>query len=186
MDLLMPHASSTVRSTSADRKNIILTLYVVLIWFLLVLSGSLLGIFAQYPLAFYLVVGGPIVLSVLGFLLSAAFRRFVHSLVGDPFSITAIQIYRVFGVSMAIQALRHALPTVFGLPAGFGDLFIGVTAGLAAASWSSGTRNGKAVFVLWNLLGILDLIIAISTGVLAAVTPYHVSVDREKHEKGVE
>ena len=51
-----------------------------------------------------------------------------------------------------------------------GDLFIGVTALLAAASWSSGTRAGKAVLVLWNILGLLDLIIAVSTGVLAAFT----------------
>ncbi len=71
---------------------------------------------------------------------------------------------------MAIQALRHALPAVFGLPAGCGDLFIGVTAPLAAASWSSGKKSGKAVFVLWNGLGLLDLIIALSTGVLAAFT----------------
>src|SRR5579875_3584850 len=35
---------------------------------------------------------------------------------------------------------------------GFGDLFIGVTALLAAASWSAGTRAGKAVLVLWNVL----------------------------------
>jgi hypothetical protein len=170
MELLMPYASSTLRSTSPGRRNVVLTLYVVLIWFLLVLGGSLLGTFAWYPLVFYLTVGGPVVLGVSGYLLSAALRRFVRSLVGDPFGITALQIYRVLGVSMAIQALRHALPAVFGLPAGFGDLFIGMTALLAAAAWSSGTRNGKAVFVLWNVLGILDLIIAVSTGVLAAFT----------------
>jgi hypothetical protein len=170
MELSKPHASNTVRSTSPGKIKVVLTLYVVLIWFLLVLGGSLLGTFAQYPLVFYLTVGGPIILGVSGYLLSAAFQRFVRSLVGDPFSITALQTYRVLGVSMAIQALRHALPAVFGLPAGFGDLFIGVTALLAAASWSSGTRRGKVVFVLWNVLGLLDLIIAVSTGLLAAFT----------------
>jgi hypothetical protein len=119
---------------------------------------------------FYLIIGGPVTLYVAGYLLSDAFRRFVRSLVGDPFGITALQVYRVLGVSMAIQALRNALPAVFGLPAGFGDLFIGVTALLAAASWSSGTRSGKAVFVLWNVLGLLDLTIAVSTAALAAFT----------------
>lgn len=68
---------------------------------------------------------------------------------------------------MAIQALRNALPAVFGLPAGFGDLFIGVTALLAALAWSSETRGGKAVFVLWNILGLLDLLTALGTSVLA-------------------
>lgn len=97
-------------------------------------------------------------------------RRVVSSLVGDPWSITALQVYRVLGVSMAIQALRNALPAVFGLPAGFSDLFIGMTALLAALAWSSGTRSGKAVFVLWNVLGVLDLIIAVSMGALAVFT----------------
>ena len=153
-----------------NRAKIVLTTYVVLIWFLLVLTGSVLGTFAQYPLVFYLTVGGPVILFVAGYLLSDAFRRFVRSLVGDPWVITALQTYRVLGVSMAIEALRNALPAVFGLPAGFGDLFIGVTALLAALAWSSGGRLGKAVFVLWNVLGLLDLLIAVSTGVLAAFT----------------
>jgi len=141
---------------------------VVLIWFLLVLGGSLLGTFAQSPLVFYLIVGGPVVLYVAGYLLSDTFRRFVGSLVGDPFGITALQVYRVLGVSMAIQALKGALPAVFGLPAGFGDLFIGLTALLAAAAFASGTTSGKIVFVLWNVLGLLDLLIAVSTAALAA------------------
>jgi hypothetical protein len=71
---------------------------------------------------------------------------------------------------MAILALQHTLPAIFGLPAGFGDLFIGITAPLAAAFWSSGKRFGKAVFVVWNILGLLDLIVAVSTGLLAAFT----------------
>jgi hypothetical protein len=138
-----------------NRAKIVLTTYVVLIWFLLVLGGSLLGTFAQSSLVFYLTVGAPVVLFLAGYLLSEVFRGFVRSLVGDPWVITALQTYRVLGVSMAMEALRNALPAVFGLPAGFGDLFIGVTALLAAASWSSGGRFGKGVFALWNVLGCL-------------------------------
>jgi hypothetical protein len=81
-----------------------------------------------------------------------------------------LQIYRVIGVSMAIGALTNTLPAVFGLPAGFGDLFIGMTAPLAALAWASGGRRGLVVLVLWNVLGLLDLINAVSTGVLAGLT----------------
>jgi hypothetical protein len=153
-----------------NRPKIILVVYVVLIWFLLVLGGSLLGTFAKSPLVFYLAVGGPIILFVGGYLLSSAFRHFVRTLVGDPFSITVLQTSRVLGVSMAIGALRNGLPALFGLSAGFGDFFIGITAPLAALAWFSGSRLGKVVFVLWNVLGLLDLLIAVSTGVLATVT----------------
>jgi hypothetical protein len=160
----------TIVFQQINRAKIVLTTYVVLIWFLLVLTGSLLGTFAKSPLVFYLTVGGPVILFVAGYLLSDAFRRVVRSLVGDPWGITLLQTYRVLGVSMAIQALRNALPAVFGLPAGFGDLFIGVTAPLAALTWSSGGRLGKVVFVLWNVLGLLDLINAVSLSVLATFT----------------
>jgi hypothetical protein len=170
MALLMSHVKTSVESISLrrSRTRILLTAYMVLIWFLLVLGVSLLGIFAQYPLTFYLAVVGPVALFAAVVLLSAPFRRFVSALVDDPWGITALQVFRVLGVSMAIQALRNALPAVFGLPAGFGDLFIGVTALLAALAWSSGTRGGKAVFVLWNILGLLDLLIALGTSLLAA------------------
>jgi CRISPR-associated Cas5-like protein len=150
--------------------KIVLVVYVALLWSLLVLGGSLLGTFAKSPLVFYLTVGVPIIVFVGGYLLSEAFRRFVRSLVGDPFSITVLQTYRVIGVSMAIGALRNALPAVFGLSAGFGDLFIGMTAPLAALAWAAGGRRGLVVLMLWNVLGLLDLINAVSTGVLAGLT----------------
>jgi hypothetical protein len=160
----------TIVFQQTNRAKIVLTTYVVLIWFLLVLGGSLLGTFAHYPLVFYLVVGGPVILFVGGYLLSEAFRRFVRTLVGDPWGITLLQTSRVLGISMAIGALTNTLPAVFGLPAGFGDFFIGLTAPLAALAWSSGGRLGKVVFVLWNVLGLLDLINAVSLGVLAGLT----------------
>jgi CRISPR-associated Cas5-like protein len=153
-----------------NRTKIVLVVYVALLWSLLVLGGSLLGTFAKSPLVFYLTVGVPIIVFVGGYLLSEAFRRFVRSLVGDPFSITVLQTYRVIGVSMAIGALRNALPAVFGLSAGFGDLFIGMTAPLAALAWAAGGRRGLVVLMLWNVLGLLDLINAVSTGVLAGLT----------------
>jgi hypothetical protein len=49
-----------------NRAKIVLTTYVVLIWFLLVLGGSLLGTFALYPLVFYLTLGGPVILFLAG------------------------------------------------------------------------------------------------------------------------
>lgn len=153
-----------------NRVQTTLIAYSVLGWFLLVLSGSVLGTFAQYPPVFFLAVGGPVILFIVAYLLFAAFRRFVHTLVGDPWGITALQTYRVLGVAMAIQALRNGLPAVFGLPAGFGDLFIGMTASLAALAWTTRTRSGMVVFVLWNVLGLLDLLIALGTGVLALLT----------------
>jgi hypothetical protein len=88
-------------------------------------------------------------------------------MVSDPWVITALQAYRLIGIVFVVLASRSALPPVFALPAGWGDFFIGMTAPLVALAWSSGTSFGKAVFVLWNILGILDLVTVVSLGILA-------------------
>lgn len=160
----------TNKALQTNRTKFVLIGYGLLAWFALVLSASVLGAFARYPLVFYVAVGGPIALYLAAYLPSAAFRRFVHSLVGDPWAITVLQVYRVLGLAMAVQALRNIVPAMFGLPAGFGDFFIGMTALLVALAWARGGRFGRRVFVLWNLLGILDLLVAVSMAVLAGLT----------------
>ena len=75
MKLTRNHASRTERTLVA---------YIGLGWFVLVLAGSVLGTFVQYPPLFVLAVGGPVILFVAASLLSASFRRVVRALVGDP------------------------------------------------------------------------------------------------------
>ena len=61
------------------------------------------------------------------------------------------------------------LPGAFAWPAGLGDIAIGVTAPWVARALVR--RPGFAisrVFVVWNLLGILDLVVAVSVGGLSS------------------
>jgi len=150
--------------------QIIIAQYVVLAWFFLALGASLGGLFvttqSSPPLAIGLAVVVPILLFFLVYLTSTTFRRFVYSI--NPVTITAIQFYRVLGVAMLILNGRNILPAVFALPAGWGDVAIGIAAPLAALALASGTRSGKTVFLIWNVLGMLDLILAVSLGILAS------------------
>ena len=108
----------------------------------------------------------PILLYLFVSLTSRAFRHFVRSI--DLVTITALQFYRVLGVAMLVLSSRNLLPAVFALPAGWGDIAIGVTAPLAALALASGTSSGRVVFLIWNVLGMLDLIVAVGLGILAA------------------
>jgi hypothetical protein len=79
--------------------------------------------------------------------------------------ITGIQAWRFAGLGFLALYAHGVLPGVFAWPAGVGDIAIGLTAPWMAlrltrkpASVSSG------LFVVWNLLGILDLIIAVGMG----------------------
>lgn len=144
--------------------------YVLLAWFFLVLVASVNRWFdvpqGQPPALLGLAVWVPVLLGLLLFWVSSAFRRFVRSI--NPVTITALQSYRVIGVAMLVLYSWHQLPALFALPAGWGDIFIGCTAPLAALALASGTRSGKVIFILWNVLGLLDLVDAI---VLGAVFP---------------
>src|SRR5712692_6636032 len=78
----------------------IVVVSVLVLWFLLVLTASLLGVFqglpSQPPLALGIAVVLPVLLFVLAWITSARVQRFVESL--DIRAITLPQAGRIFGV----------------------------------------------------------------------------------------
>src|SRR6266853_1306405 len=64
--------------------------------------------------------------------------------------------------------MRGVLPSVFALPAGWGDFAVGITAPLIAWAITTNEKFPKRAFVLWNVLGLLDLVMAVSLGILAS------------------
>jgi hypothetical protein len=160
------HALST-RPTAGVR---LLTAAVLVAWFLLALGGSLLGLFDSQPrppIPLGLAVAVPVAAFGIGYLTSAGFRQFVSSL--DLRLLTAAQTFRVVGIVFVILYYLGALPGAFALPAGWGDFAIGVTAPLVAWYWKP--PFPYKTFVSWNLLGCLDLVDAVTLGVLASATP---------------
>ncbi|RPJ38198.1 MAG: hypothetical protein EHM35_05070 [Planctomycetaceae bacterium] len=98
---------------------------------------------------------------------SGRFRAFVLA-INLPLA-AAIQAWRAGGLGFLALYAYGVLPGIFAWPAGLGAIAIGVTApwrGLALIR-----RPGFAssrIFVVWNVLGILDLVVAISTGALGS------------------
>src|SRR5215218_760422 len=78
--------------------------------------------------------------------------------------LTIPHTWRIGGITfLTVMALGH-LPAVFALPAGLGDIAIGLAAPFIARRLARG--NGRAGAVRFNLLGILDLIVAGTLGFL--------------------
>lgn len=76
---------------------------------------------------------------------------------------------RVVGVLfLLVMALGH-LPAIFALPAGLGDIAIGLAAPTVARRLARGDHQGAVRF---HLLGLLDLVVAISIGYLAGLGPF--------------
>ena len=130
------------------------------VWLLLVLSfgaaGAFVGPPGTPPLPIAIGVAAPLVLFFAWLRLSQSFREFVLSL--DLRLIAGIQAWRWAGLGFLSLYAYKVLPAVFALPAGLGDMAIGVTAPwmiLALVRQPGFAASGT--FIRWNVLGILDL-----------------------------
>lgn len=82
--------------------------------------------------------------------------------------LVGLQVYRVFGAAFLVQLALGRLSAVFALPAGIGDVLVGLLALPVARYLSRNADRGRAVAVAWNVLGILDLAVAITMGFLTS------------------
>jgi hypothetical protein len=88
----------------------------------------------------------------------------------NPQNLTIVQTWRIVGMTFVVLYVYGILPGVFALPAGWGDVAIGITAPFVAI-YLAGNAQRKASYVVWQLLGMLDLVTAVTLGVLASPAP---------------
>ncbi len=128
----------------------------------LVISGLLAGagVYRQDPgetVPWFLVaVGGTLIALLLATRIPLISRILADP--GTPARLALPHSLRVVGVSfLIVMALGH-LPAAFAMSAGLGDIAIGVAAPFVALQLARGT--GRAGAVVFNVLGILDLVVA--------------------------
>lgn len=98
---------------------------------------------------------------------SRRFRDLVLS--ADLRLLSAAQAWRAGGLIFLAFYAYGLLPGLFAWPAGLGDIAIGLTAPwIAAALTRDSAYATKGRFAAWNILGILDLLIAVGTGTLSS------------------
>jgi hypothetical protein len=141
-------------------------------WLLLVLSlgaaGAFVGPPGTPPLPIAIGVAVPLVLFFAWLRLSQSFREFVLSL--DLRVIAGMQAWRWAGLGFLDLYAYKVLPAVFALPAGLGDMAIGVTAPwIILALVREPGFAARGAFIRWNILGILDLLLAVSIAAVSAV-----------------
>jgi hypothetical protein len=86
--------------------------------------------------------------------------------------ITGVQVYRALGVMFLALWLQGRMPGEFALPAGTGDVIVGLTAPIVAWLNAKQAPSARAATISWNLFGIADLVIAVGTGFLTSPSPY--------------
>lgn len=144
-----------------------LTAGLIAAWFIFSLSASAFLWFKNDANRIGIAVGVaavvPIVVFALWFAASEKFREFALSL--NPQILTSVQTWRIVGFTFLLLESRGGLPAIFALPAGYGDMFIGATATLVA--WKLANPARRNSFILWQMLGMADLITAVSLGTTA-------------------
>jgi hypothetical protein len=85
-----------------------------------------------------------------------------------PSWLIGIQVFRVFGFVFLVRWAHGQLPGAFALPAGTGDVLVGLLALPVALYVQSGARGGRAAAYAWNVLGITDFVVAVTMGTLTS------------------
>lgn len=146
-----------------------LTAGLISLWFLFSLVASALHLFraapSRPPLALGLAALIPIVIFVAWSAMSQSFRQFLLSL--NPRTLTFVHAWRIVGFVFLVLYTYNILPGTFALPAGWGDIAIGITAPLVALNFAN--LDHRKTFILWHLLGIFDLVTAMALGPTASL-----------------
>jgi hypothetical protein len=140
-------------------------------WFVVAVTTSIAGFYrpASGPPTIQYALLTPIVVGVLAFLTWPSIRRIVASV--PSAWLVGVQFYRVLGVIFVVLYAGRHLPGIFALPAGVGDTLVGILAPFVAASFARSPEASANRVRLWNLLGIADLVFAVTLGFLTSPSP---------------
>lgn len=142
------------------------TAWLIAIWILAV-GGAFLprpGV-PSVPLAIFV----PVIVGLVVLLRSKRVAALLDAT--PPAWLVALQVYRVFGGIFLVGWARGSLSSVFALPSGIGDMLVGLLALPVAYYLHTGARYGRRLALAWNILGLVDFAIAITTGILSAPGP---------------
>jgi hypothetical protein len=118
-------------------------------------------------------LGATIVLPLLLFALDSRFGNplFAGLLRLDLPALITLQTFRIIGIIFVVAWHAGTLPAGFALPAGLGDVAVGLSAPFVAAAVAQRRRHYTVLARWWTIAAVADLVVAVSSGVLHARSP---------------
>ena len=141
-------------------------------WFVVALALSWFGFYRGAPGRLPTIQYGifvPILIGAIAIWRSAAVSRLIDA-IPQPW-LVAIQFYRTLGAIFLILHASGRMPGLFALPAGWGDVAVGLAAPVVAFLHARDPGSNAAVVRAWNVLGLADLAVAVATGFLTSPSP---------------
>lgn len=162
--------------TPRQRRNVWLAIMVPFtLWLAVIWSAAINGVFKPghaplLPFAIFLpvIIGTPLLLRS---------KRLGQILDAMPAAwLIALQLYRVFGGVLLVGWAYGAIPGVFALPAGIGDVTTGLLAIPVALSLGAGTLAARKSAIAWNVFGLSDFAVAVAIGLMITPGPLQLIV----------
>ncbi len=111
----------------------------------------------------------PMVILGVSVLRSRSLRRALHTI---PLPVlVGVHVIRILGVTFLILYAAGRLPAPFAPVAGWGDIVAGLAAGPVAWTVYRNGQTARLKALVWNSLGLLDLIVAIGLGAVSSPGP---------------
>lgn len=138
-------------------------------WFFAALLPSWFGLYGGKSSGLPTIQYGiliPILVGVALFWRWGAFRRVVEAV--PQKWLAGVQVYRVLGLIFLVLYAGGHLPGLFAWPAGVGDVLVGLLAPVVSIAYARRARYATGWLRAWNLFGIADLVVAVTTGFLTS------------------
>jgi hypothetical protein len=164
-------ALRSARETAAGRAGVPEAVGVTLLaWLAATAALALAGVYRASPDVATPTLPIAVLIGLGGAWIAATTIPSLRALIDQPAmqpSLVALQVWRVVGVVFLILLSRGQLPALFALPAGLGDIATGLAAPFVARRLHG--PAGRSSAIIWNMFGLLDLIVAIGLG--ATINP---------------
>lgn len=158
-----------MKNNHVNKQSVKVAVYTMIaLWFLFALLMGVLGGYVggpgKPPLYLGLTLGLPILFFVVWYLRRGSLWSFAQTL--DLRVVTLLHVWRLLGIVFLINYFQGQLPGGFALPAGIGDIIAALAAVPLALAISHRTHGVEKWFLAWNIFGLVDLIVAVSSGIL--------------------
>ncbi len=85
--------------------------------------------------------------------------------------LVGVQVYRTIGLIFLVLWGSGMLPGAFALPAGVGDVLVGILAPVVGLAYAGGAESRARLVSAWNAFGIVDLVVAVGMGFMTSPSP---------------
>lgn len=141
-------------------------------WALLTMVLAYRGFFRPPGTDSFPPIGTNLIVVFLALALCLALSSSLRSLLANQRHLTWLHVWRLEGAVFLILMATGQMPALWALPAGTGDIIVGVAAPFVAMRLDR--PGGGRWAVVFNLFGMADLVVAVALGVMTSPGPAQV------------